>query len=51
MDDEPLVIPPGTGKTMAMTWAVALVLQRDENGGPLEPPCPFEPRRRGSACH
>lgn len=38
------------GKTMAMAWALALVLQRDENGGPLEPPCPHEPRRR-NACH
>lgn len=53
MDDDdvvPLLVPVGTGKTMAMAWALALVLQRDSNGGPLEPPCPFEPRRR-TACH
>jgi hypothetical protein len=49
-DDEPIVTVPGTGKTMAMAWALALVLQRDENGGPPEPPCPHEPRRRGIAC-
>jgi hypothetical protein len=49
-DDERIVTVPGTGKTMAMAWALALVLQC-QNGGPLEPPCPFEPRRRGTACH
>jgi hypothetical protein len=39
-----------TDKAIAMTWMLALVLQRDENGGPPEPPCPHEPRRR-NACH
>jgi hypothetical protein len=47
--DEPApVVPPGSGKTMAMAWALAWVLQQSDPS--FEPPCPFEPRRRGTAC-
>lgn len=49
-DDDCAFDAIGFGKQMAMAWALALVLQQPEYGGPLEPDCPYEPRRRGPAC-
>lgn len=47
-DDVPIVFPIGRDHTMAMAWAFALILQRDESD---ELPCPHEPRRRSIGCH
>ena len=46
-DDDEIYSNFGVGKTLAMAWAFALMAEIDDQ----ETFCPFEPRRRGTACH